>query len=218
MPNDQPHRRGFVYSPHGNIEYREAGEGPALVLLHLNTSSAAMYIPYFPLLSGHVRAISMSAMGYGESDRPPKPYTTLHEFAQAVVWLLDGLGLETASIFGLLTGSMIATEVGAGWPNRVDKLILQEVFNWNTPQRRAVQERVHSYHPEKKDGSHLVEMWQRAANAGTAERDAEAVRQRFLDRFRLNSNEGVEEFYGDMGWEGAGPYAMCRYEIWERAP
>ncbi|NIR58682.1 MAG: alpha/beta hydrolase, partial [Gammaproteobacteria bacterium] len=87
------------------------------------------------------------------SDRPPEPYTTLHDFAQAVVWLMDGLGLERSSVYGLLTGSEIAVEVAAGWPERVEKLVLEEVFNWNTPSRRAVHERIHHYFPEQRDGS-----------------------------------------------------------------
>lgn len=91
-------KRGFVLSPHGNIEYFEVGSGDPLVMLHSTPNSCMAYRDIAPLLAGDVRAIAMSTMGYGQSDRPPAPYTTLTEFARAVTWLLDGLGLERASV------------------------------------------------------------------------------------------------------------------------
>ena len=211
-------KRGFVLSPHGNIEYMEMGSGPPLILLHQTAISAAEYDGALPLLKDEVRAIAMSTMGFGQSDTPPYPYTTLHEFAQCVIWLMDGLGLEKASVFGTHTGSTIAVEVAAGWPERVDKLIIEECFNWNTPERRAVHERLHRYYPEKPDGSHLIELWEKAG--GTREgADLEKVRSRFMDNFRVNHmSHGAEEIYGPTGWEGSATYGMCRYEMWDATP
>ena len=97
-------KRGFVYSPHGNIEYREAGTGPPLVFLHPTPSSSVAYQSFFHYFTDQYRCIGMSTMGYGQSDTPPYPYATLHEFAQCVIWLLDGLGIEKTNLYGGLTG------------------------------------------------------------------------------------------------------------------
>ena len=100
-------KRGFVLSPHGNIEYGEMGDGPPLILLHSTPNSSGQLRPMLPLIKDHVRGIAMSTMGFGESDTPPYPYTTLHEYAQCVIWLMDGLGLDKVNLFGTHTGSNI---------------------------------------------------------------------------------------------------------------
>ncbi len=209
-------KRGFVLSPHGNVEYFEMGTGDPLVMLHPTPGTCMAFRDVAPLLAADVRVISMSTMGFGQSDRPPAPYTTLTEFAQAVVWLLDGLGLEQANVYGLLTGSQIALEVAAGWPDRVDRLVVEEVFNWNTPARRAVHERVHRYIPEQPDGSHLIELWNKVG--GNREgADLGRVTEWLISNLMVNSDEGAE-IYGSTGWEGAATYAMCRYETWDATP
>ena len=182
-------KRGFVLSPHGNIEYWEVGSGKPLVMLHSTPSSCMAFRDVAPLLADEVRVISMSTMGFGQSDRPPEAYTTLHQFAQAVVWLMDGLELGRASVYGLLTGSEIAAEVAASWPERVDQLILDEVFNWNTPSRRAVHERLHRYIPEQPDGSHLLELW-RKVGGDRPSVDLKVATQRFMNNLLVNSERG----------------------------
>ncbi len=207
-------RRGFVDSPDGSIEYCEWGSGDPLILLHFTPGSCMSFEDVASLLADDFRLIAMSTMGYGRSARPSPPYTSVHQFAQAVSWLMDGLGLAKASVFGVLTGSEIAVEVAAGWPERVEKLVLQEVFNWKTDARRAVHERIHRYIPARSDGSHLVELWKKYGGDRPG-RDLEEASRRFLDYLAVN---GPEPAYGEMGWEGAGPYAMTRYEMWENTP
>lgn len=212
---------GLVESPHGAIEYREAGEGPAVLLLHWNSASAAYFLPVMPLLQPHVRAVAMSTMGHGESDRPPEPYTTLHEYAQAAAWLLDGLGLERVHVVGTHTGAMIATELAVSWPERVDRLVLEEPFNWNTERRREAHLRLHEYREPDEEGEFLKKLWRWTRDRLSEEMpgvepDFRLLRQRFIDKLRL-ADEAPEP-YAPMAWEGAGPYAMCHYEMWEAAP
>jgi pimeloyl-ACP methyl ester carboxylesterase len=212
-------KRGFVHSPHGNIEYREAGDGPPLILLHGTPSSSAHFAGAFPYLEGEHHCIAMSTMGYGESDRPPQPYKSIHEFAQCVVWLMDGLGLEQSSVFGSHTGAVIATEVAASWPERVDKLIVEELFNWGTPARFAVHQRLHQ-NPEKPDGSHLAERWNRAhqwRGGGGAPRTEDDVRQAFFDAAKAHAGDPTDVYDG-MSWGGAAPWSMCHYDTWAAAP
>jgi pimeloyl-ACP methyl ester carboxylesterase len=208
-------RRGFVLSPHGNIEYMEMGEGRPFVWLHQTPRSCMVFRDVMPLIASNYRVIAMSTMGYGQSDRPPQPYTTLHEFGQAVVWLMDGLGIERASLYGAHTGSNVATAVAVDWPEKIESLFLEEPFNWATASRRAVHERIHRYFPERADGGHLVELWNKVgARPGE---DLQTTTRRFLDNLIVNDNHETDDVYGSMGWEGAGPYAMCRFDMWEAA-
>lgn len=106
-------RRGFVHGPDGNIEYMEGGTGPALILLHSAPSSCALFEEAIPLLAGDIRAIAMSQPGFGESDPPPVAYATVNDYARAVTHLLDGLGIERASVLGAHTSALTALEVAA---------------------------------------------------------------------------------------------------------
>ena len=216
-------KRGFIQSPHGNIEYRESGpaDGKPLIMLHPTPRSSSFFIGAFPHLNDEVRCIAMSSIGYGESDRPQDPYTTIEEFARGVTWLMDGLNLDKASVFGTHTGAVIAAGVGAHHQDRVDKLILEECFNWNTEARRAVHLKRHN-RPETEDGSHLSEMWKFMHKSLTDKDSAEgdnsptAIRLGFLDVLKVNMGKNPDA-YGGMSWEGAGPWSMCHYDLWENA-
>ena len=207
-------RRGFVQCPDGTIEYFEMGAGEPFLMLHATPASCMAYRDIAPLLADEFRVIAMSTMGYGQSDRPDPPYTTLAQFARAVTWLMDGLGLDRTSLYGTHTGSEIAAVTAATFPERVDKLVLEEVFNWGTPARRATHERIHRYFEPKADGSHLIDLWNKIGGARPG-MDMKRATERFINN--LIVNEG-QEAYGHMGWEGAGPFAMCRHDMWETTP
>ena len=114
---------------------------------------------------------------------------------------------------------MIATEVAASWPERVDRLIVEELFNWGTPARFAVHRRLHR-NPEAPDGSHLVERWNQAhgwlGGEGAPRTEAD-VRQSFLDAVTAHAGDPTD-IYDGMSWGGAAPWSMCHYDTWEAAP
>ena len=208
-------RRGFVETPHGQIEYREAGNGTPLLMMHATPSSSATFEPYFPLIPDR-RLIAMTTIGYGESDRPPEPYTSVEQYAQSVGWFLDRLELEHVDIFATHTGGIIAVEVAAAFPERVGKLILDEVGNYANAEGLKLHGSAHRYYQEQPDGSHLVELWQSLGGERPGA-DLERVAQRLIDNLKVNSTKGCEDAYGHMGWEGAGPYAICRYDTVEHS-
>ena len=162
MPPDTTPHRGFVRSPHGDIEYRELGSGPALLLLHALPASSRQFAEQMWRVAAERRVIAMTMMGCGASDRPPQPYTQLSEFARTVAWLLDGLGIERADLFGTHTGAGLSVAVAAEHPGRVRRLVLQEAYDYTAS--AAGEERlraVHHYFPLAQDGSHLLELWRR---------------------------------------------------------
>ncbi|MDA0256497.1 MAG: alpha/beta hydrolase [Chloroflexi bacterium] len=209
-------QRGFVQTPHGQIEYRESGDGTPLLMMHATPASSATFEPYFPLIPG-VRLIAMTTIGYGESARPPEPYTSVQQYAQSVAWFLDRMGLERVDVFGTHTGGIIAVEVAAAFPERVGRLILDEVGNYANAEGLELHSGIHRYYEERPDGGHLVELWQRLGGERPGA-DLERVTQRLVDNLKVNSVQGCEAVYGHMGWEGAGPYAICRYDTVENAP
>lgn len=207
-------KRGYVDSPDGQIHYRITGTGAPVIVLHSTPHSSEGMIPLLNELGKEMQAIGMDTMGYGQSDRPNPPYTTMEEFARSVTYLIKGLRLEKVHLFGQLTGSQIALQTAADYPDLVESVAVIESFNWNTPSRRAVHERLHRYHPRAEDGSHIMSMWNKYAGRGG---DVKATELLFRGIFTVNDDTGAEVYEG-MGWEGAGPYAMCRQEMWDVTP
>ncbi|MYH41563.1 MAG: alpha/beta hydrolase [Chloroflexi bacterium] len=210
-------RRGFVHGPDGNIEYMEEGSGPALVLLHPAPSSCTTFQDALPLLADGYRVIAMSQPGFGESDAPPRAYTEVSQYARAVTWLLDGLGLERAHVLGSLTGSLTALETAAGWPERVDRLVVEECFNWNRPGRIEVLEREHGV-DESPDGSHLLAMWERARSVTLREASEPAEVARLARRRLLSALSSARPGPDGVTGQDASTLALSRYPLWERAP
>ncbi len=212
-------RRHLLLTPHGYMECRETGQGVPLLLLHATPTSAAMYdelLPYLSDVAGStsVRAMALSTMGYGISDRPPSPYSTVREFSQAVVWAMESLGLEQANVFATHTGAVVGVELAANWPKRIAALILEEINDYNNDDGRAFQEGRHFYREPRPDGEHLLELWKDLSVLGPSP-TLRVAAERYLDTLRVNAL-APESPYGHMGWRGAGPHAICRYPIWER--
>ena len=216
-------RRGFVLGPDGHIEYREAGpqresgKSP-LLLLHALPQSSRMYLPHLERLSRERRTVAWTMPACGDSDRPPTPYTSLDEFALAAVWLLDGLGIERADVFATHTGSAVAIALAANHPDRIGSMVVQEVFNYGAAEGgRARLHRAHHFAPLRPDGGHLLEIWQRHGGDAPGA-DLYRVMETVVEHLKINSDEGVQELYGDTGWEGAAGYGMLRYDYWAALP
>lgn len=209
-------RRGFVDTPDGQIHYYEAGRGFPLVLLH-STPNAQLFLHALPLLGEHVRAISMDSPGYGDSARPPRPYRTVAEFATRVVQLIDGLGLESADILGHMTGAPIAAEVAAAYPDRIRRLVLSEMVDW---QANVFQKAHHIEEPfaePKADGSHLLRIWSRYADM-IGKVPIEEIQRRFYTVYQAEYAGPPEGgfVYGAAGWPAAAPSAIDDYACWDR--
>ena len=106
----------------GPIAYREAGKGPALLLLHGIGGSSKTWQEQYRAFAGSHRVIGWDAPGFGGSDPAPEP--TADCWADEAMGLLDRLGIETAVLLGHSMGGIIAPRVAARHPGRIEKLIL----------------------------------------------------------------------------------------------
>jgi pimeloyl-ACP methyl ester carboxylesterase len=157
-PAGAPVRCQYVDTASGRIHYAEvAPDSPhtTVVLLHQTPRSWDEYRDVLPSLGrAGVRAIAPDTPGYGASD-PVEP--SVDGWAQAVVDLLDALGLEQTTLVGHHTGGVIAVEVAARAPDRVSALVLS-----STPLVDAVfRQRPHGVDEVERDadGGHLTALW-----------------------------------------------------------
>src|SRR6478736_6561361 len=95
---EQPQLRRLTL--HGDrIAYRQAGSGPALVLIHGITSSSATWEHVMPGLARHFTVIAPDLIGHGASDKPRGDYS-LGAHASNIRDLMVVLGHERASVVG----------------------------------------------------------------------------------------------------------------------
>lgn len=116
-------KRGYAPFTAGQIHYAEAGDGPPLLLLHSAPRSSRAYRLMLPRLAGGFRAIAPDLPGFGASD-PLAGAVTMDALADAMVELLDALGVAKAHVFGYHTGNKVAAAMAARHPARIDRLIL----------------------------------------------------------------------------------------------
>jgi len=109
---------------HGALSFAEAGEGPAVVLLHQTPRSWDEYRDVLPLLAARgYRAIAFDTPGFGASAAlAGEP--SIEGWAGAIMRSLDALSIERAAVAGHHTGGVIAVELTAQRPERVAALVL----------------------------------------------------------------------------------------------
>lgn len=110
-------------SPSDHLICTEAGKGPALVLIHGYLGSARHWDLQVPLLARRFRCISPNLAGFGDSAQLTAPESIGGHAAQ-VLATLDRLGVERFHLLGHSMGGMIAQEMTARAPDRIDRLIL----------------------------------------------------------------------------------------------
>lgn len=113
----------YVGSGGANIYWEESGTGEPLLLIMGLGYSHEMWHRTRPAVSALYRTIEFDNRGVGKSDVPPGPYTIAQMAADAVA-VLDAAGVESAHVFGVSMGGMIAQEFAIAYPNRVRSLIL----------------------------------------------------------------------------------------------
>jgi pimeloyl-ACP methyl ester carboxylesterase len=119
---EQPHVRRLTLHGH-RIAYRQAGSGPALVLIHGITSSSATWQRVIPYLARHFTVIAPDLAGHGDSDKPRGDYS-LGAHASSIRDLMLVLGHERASIVGHSLGGGIAMQFAYQFPERCERLAL----------------------------------------------------------------------------------------------
>ena len=159
--NDAVVRRGFADTPEGQIHYATAGQGKPVLLLHQTPRSWDEYRDVLPILGSKYRAIAMDTVGFGDSYRL-RDEPSIERYGCGVIDLLDALSIHRCSLVGHHTGGVIALEVAASYPDRVDKLILSSTPYVDAEDREKRKTRPPIDEVEaKEDGAHLAELWQR---------------------------------------------------------
>ncbi len=197
-------KRGFAETELGQIHYAETGEGAPVLLLHQTPRSWDEYLEVLPLVGASRRAIAMDTLGFGDSCDPRGE--RIEDFAEGVTLLLDALGCPSASLVGHHTGGVVAIEVAASAPDRVEGLILS-----STPLSDVAYKEAHQRGPGlddarvSADGEHLRELWRQRQPYYPPDRPD------LLDRFIVDALKSSERRH-------SGHLAIAAYEMEARLP
>jgi pimeloyl-ACP methyl ester carboxylesterase len=105
------------------IHYREAGQGPAVILLHGLGGDGSRWTPLMSTLASDFRVIALDQIGFGQSDKPLVNYNhgMLAEFLAEFV---KTIGTGKASLVGHSMGGYVAMYTAVHHPDVVDRLVL----------------------------------------------------------------------------------------------
>jgi pimeloyl-ACP methyl ester carboxylesterase len=109
------------------ITYRQAGQGPALVLLHGFLCDSRVWKHQLSLLSDQFRVIAWDAPGAGMSSDPSEPFST-ESYAHSLAGFLDAVEIGRGHILGLSWGGILAQEFYRFYSKRIDSLVLADTY------------------------------------------------------------------------------------------
>lgn len=101
----------------------DAGQGPALILLHGLSASLDIWEHVVDEFADRYRIVAPDLPGHGESAKPDAPYT-IDFYAGVVRTLARELDVPSAVVAGSSLGGKIALELGCWYPRFVKALVL----------------------------------------------------------------------------------------------
>ena len=170
-------------SPEVALNFRDEGQGEAVLLIHGVGSDLESWDGVISGLSPNRRYIRFDLRGHGQSHRSPGPYA-LSDFIGDAIALLDHLKVTRTSVIGFSLGGLVAQGLALAHPDRVASLTLVSTVAGRSPEERArVQERAETL---AKDGAltHLanaVDRWFTPEFVAAHPEALEARRQKSLN-------------------------------------
>jgi len=125
--NTRTRSENLVQVGRREIFVTEAGDGPAVVLLHgggPGATGASNYGRNIDTLAEHFRVIVPDMPGYGRSSKELDFSDPFGDLATAIRGLLDELGIDTAHLVGNSYGGAAALRLALDRPDKVGKLVL----------------------------------------------------------------------------------------------
>jgi len=114
------------------IQYVEAGSGPTVILLHgLGGSSQVWQFNIGPLAEKY-HVVVPDQIGFGKSDKPLVNYR-IRTYVDFLDQFCKQLKIERATLVGNSMGGWIAAMFTASFPDRVDKLVLEDAAGYAPP-------------------------------------------------------------------------------------
>jgi pimeloyl-ACP methyl ester carboxylesterase len=172
--------------------YLEAGSGPAVVLIHGSGPGVTAYANWrlvIPALAEQFRVIAPDMVGFGFTERPGDVTYGVQTWADQVVGVLDGLGIQKASVVGNSFGGAIGLRIATQHPDRIDRLVLMGSMGVDFPITEGL-DRVWGYEPSFENMRKVLDVF--AYNRELVPDELAEV------RYRASMQPGFQESYSAM--------------------
>ncbi len=116
----------IFYTSRGQMVYHESGQGCPLVFLHGVYMGASSYewSKVYPHFAGNHQVLAVDLLGFGESERPDLPLSSVDHVQALVEFIRAKSGGERASIIASGLGAGFAIVLAAQHPDLIQRLIL----------------------------------------------------------------------------------------------
>ena len=114
------------------IHYIEAGSGPTVILLHGLGGSAGAWTFNIGPLAEKYHVYVPDQIGFGKSDKPMVNYR-IRTYVDFLDQFCKQLNIDRATLIGNSMGGWIAAAFTAAFPDRVDKLVLEDAAGYTPP-------------------------------------------------------------------------------------
>ena len=125
--NGNPVKHGRALVNGVRLHYMTAGEGDPLFILHGVPKTSYHWRHVIPLLTPHFTVVAPDLRGLGDSEHPQSGFD-MKNMAKDIADLATHLGHDTFNLAGEDWGASTAYQVAAQWPERVRKLVYQEMI------------------------------------------------------------------------------------------
>ncbi len=114
------------------IHYVEDGAGPTVILLHGLGGSSQVWQYNIAALAEKFHVFVPDQIGFGKSDKPLVNYR-IRTYVDFLDQFCKQLKIAHASLVGNSMGGWIAAHFAAAFPDRVDKLVLEDAAGYTPP-------------------------------------------------------------------------------------
>jgi haloalkane dehalogenase len=126
-------------TPAGRLRYTDVGDGPPVVLLHGNPTSARLYRTVLKTLAPEYRCIAPDYLGFGRSDAPEDFSYRPPTHATLIETLLRRLDLRDCTLVLHDWGGPIGLSYALRHPDTVRRLVLTNTWGWPLDHRPLIQ-------------------------------------------------------------------------------
>ena len=109
--------------PDLHVYFERRGEGQRLLVFNGSGGTIETAKPLIDQLAEHFEVLVHDQRGLGRTG-PPAGQPTMADYASDAIALLDHVGWETARVFGISFGGMVAQELAVTVPQRIERLAL----------------------------------------------------------------------------------------------
>ena len=120
----------YVYRRDGRIYVYKVGGGEPVIFLHAVGLSGWTWRKCIDQFARHLTCFNIDMPGFDHSDIPPRQYS-MDDYTDAVLEVMDGLGLEQTNIVADHTGAIVAVIMAGKHPKRVKRMVLDGLPYWD---------------------------------------------------------------------------------------